>query len=181
MRITGGAWASRRIAGPPRGAPLRPTPDALREQAFAVLGPRVAGARFLDLFAGTGVNSLEALSRGAAGAVLVERAAAAAALIRRNFAAIGVAESEWELVARAARAAIAELASRGRTFEVAWCDPPFASWVEGTDALAQAREAGVLAPGSAVVLEAPPKVAPAVAGLEVVRELRGAFLLRVPE
>ena len=50
MRVTGGAWASRRIAGPPKGAPLRPTPDALREQAFAILGPRLPGAGFLDLW-----------------------------------------------------------------------------------------------------------------------------------
>ena len=178
MRITGGAWASRRIAGPARGAPLRPTPDALREQAFAVLAPRLAGAAFLDLFAGTGVNSLEALSRGAARSVLVERAPAAAQLIRRNFAALAVPEGEWELFVRDASAALASLAGRGLRFDLAWCDPPFAEWEEGTAALARAREAGVLAAGAAVVLEAPPKAEPEIPGFAVVRALRGAFLLR---
>jgi len=58
VRVTGGAWASRRIAGPPKGAPVRPTPDALREQAFAVLGPRLAGAAF-GAVAGFIVGGLE--------------------------------------------------------------------------------------------------------------------------
>ena len=178
MRVTGGDWASRRIAGPAKDAPVRPTPDALREQAFAVLGPRLPGARFLDLFAGTGINSLEALSRGAACAVLGERASAAAALIRRNFAALTVADAMWELYARDARTALAALAARARTFDLAWCDPPFASWRDGPDALAQAREAGVLGPGAEAVLEAPPRAVVAIPGFAVVRELRGAFLLR---
>ena len=179
MRVTGGAWASRRVAGPPQGAALRPTPDALREQAFAVLGPRLAGAAFLDLFAGTGVNSLEALSRGAARSVLVERAPAAATLIRRNFAALAVPEGAWELIARDALQALAALARRGLRFDLAWCDPPFAAWEEGLAALANARAAGVLAAGAAVVLEAPPKAEPALPGFAVARALRGAFLLRV--
>ncbi|HQT93365.1 MAG: hypothetical protein B7Z61_03975 [Acidobacteria bacterium 37-71-11] len=179
MRITGGAWGSRRIVGPPKGAPLRPTPDALREQAFAVLGPRLAGAAFLDLFAGTGVNSLEALSRGAARSALVERAPAAAQLIRRNFAALAVPEDAWELIVRDAQQALAGLARRGLRFDVAWCDPPFAAWEDGLAALASAREAGVLAAGAEVVLEAPPKAEPALSGFAVARALRGAFLLSV--
>jgi 16S rRNA (guanine(966)-N(2))-methyltransferase RsmD len=178
VRVTGGAWASRRITGPPKGAPVRPTPDALREQAFAILGPRLPGAGFLDLFAGTGVNSLEALSRGAACAVLVERAAPAAALIRRNFAELGVPEDAWELVARDVRAALAGLSGRRKVFDLAWCDPPFASWPEGPGALVEALESGVLGRGAEVVLEAPPKADPAIPGFIVVRELRGAFLLR---
>lgn len=179
MRITGGAWGSRRIAGPPKGAALRPTPDALREQAFAVLGPRLGGAAFLDLFAGTGVNSLEALSRGATLSVLVDRAPAAAQLIRRNFAALAVPEGAWELIARDALQAVAGLARRGLRFQLAWCDPPFAAWEEGVAALALARESEVLAAGAEVVLEAPPKAEPAVPGFAVVRALRGAFLLSV--
>lgn len=179
MRITGGSWASRRVAGPARGTPLRPTPDALREQAFAVLGPRLPGAAFLDLFAGTGVNSLEALSRGAAKAFLVERVPAAAALIRRNFAALTVAEARWELEVREAVRALRALAGRGVSCTLAWCDPPFASWNDGVEALELARELSVLAAGAEAVLEAPPRSEPHVTGFSVVRELRGAFLLRV--
>lgn len=179
MRITGGSWASRRVGGPPRGSPLRPTPDALREQAFAVLGPRLPGAVFLDLFAGTGVDSLEALSRGAAKAFLVERAPAAAALIRRNFAALAVADARWELELREATHALRALAGRGVSCTLAWCDPPFASWEEGVEALALAREVSVLRAGAEAVLEAPPRSEPHVAGFSLVRDLRGAFLLRV--
>jgi 16S rRNA (guanine(966)-N(2))-methyltransferase RsmD len=181
VRITGGSWASRRVAGPGSGGPLRPTPDALREQAFAVLGPRLPGAAFLDLFAGTGVNSLEALSRGAARAVLVERAPAAVALIRRNFAALAVPQERWELVAREARRALPALAEQRVACAFAWCDPPFASWEEGPAALSLALKLGVLSPGAEVVLEAPPKSEVALPGLSIVRELRGAFLLRVAE
>jgi 16S rRNA (guanine966-N2)-methyltransferase len=178
VRITGGSWASRRVAGPGRGALLRPTADALREQAFTIVGQRLAGATFLDLFAGTGVNALEALSRGASRVVLVERAPKATELIRRNFAAFAVPEGQWELVAREAVRALPTLAARGVACAVAWCDPPFASWAEGPAALVLARESGVLEPGAEVVLEAPPKVKVAVPGFSLVRELRGAVLLR---
>jgi len=179
VRITGGSWASRRVGGPPGGTPLRPTPDALREQAFAVLGPRVPGAVFLDLFAGTGVDSLEALSRGAAMAILVEKAPAAVALIRRNFAALAVADARWELEVRDAARALRALAGRGMSCTLAWCDPPFASWEEGVEVLALARELSVLRAGAEAVLEAPPRSEPSIAGFSLVRELRGAFLLRV--
>ncbi len=160
---------------------MRPTPDALREQAFAILGSRLAGAKFLDLFAGTGVNSLEALSRGAAFAVLVERAPASASLIRRNFAALGVPEGTWDLLACDVTRGLSALAARGQRFDLAWCDPPFAAWSEGPLALAAARGAGLLAPDALVVLEAPPKADRNIPGFGVVRELRGALLLRGSE
>jgi len=179
VRITGGSWASHRVAGPGRGTPLRPTPDALREQAFAILGSRLAGAAFLDLFAGTGVNALEALSRGASRVVLVERAPTAGELIRRNFAALAVPEERWELIAQEAQRALPELTARRVACAFAWCDPPFSSWADGPAALTLARELGVLPPGAEVVLEAPPKVRVALPGFSLVRELRGAFLLRV--
>ena len=179
MRITGGEWASRRVAGPGRAAALRPTPDTLREQAFAVLAPGLAGEPFLDLFAGTGVVSLEALSRGAATAVLLERSPAAVALIRRNFAALAVPPERFEVLAGEASRALARLAARRFAAAFAWCDPPFAAWDEGVRTLALARELGVLGGGAAVVIEAPPKMTPALAGFEVVRQLRGAFLLRL--
>ena len=178
MRITGGEWASRRIVGPPTRSSIRPTPDALREQAFAVLAPHLAGARFLDLFAGTGVNSLEALSRGAAAAVLVDEAGGAAALVRRNFAALEVAPERWELIVRPADKAVRLLSERGWRCQLAWCDPPFAAWEAGPSALAAAAEAGVLAPGALVVLELPPRREVAIPGFTAVRSLRGAVLLQ---
>ena len=89
MRIVSGEFRSR-LLETPRGMDTRPTSDRLRETVFNVLQPRMAGARFLDLYAGSGANGLEALSRGAAEAVLVEQAAPALAAIRKNVAALGV-------------------------------------------------------------------------------------------
>ncbi|HPC84313.1 MAG TPA: RsmD family RNA methyltransferase [Thermoanaerobaculaceae bacterium] len=178
MRITGGAWRSRTVAGPPRGAPLRPTPDALREQAFGVLSPHLAGAVFLDLFAGTGAVSLEALSRGAALAVLCEQARTAQELIRRNFAGLGVPPEAWELHPGPVARSLPRLAARGLRATLAWCDPPFADWEAGLDALALAASTSVLAAGALVVLELPPKRTVALAGFETARPLRGAVLLR---
>ncbi len=179
MRITGGEWASRRVCGPGRRVTLRPTPDVLREQAFAVLAPELAGASFLDLFAGTGVNSLEALSRGAATAVLVERAPAAVTLIRRNLSFLGAPHGRFEIVARDFRPALRYLAARGFVAGIAWCDPPFEQWEEGSAALVLAHELDLLRVGAPVVLEAPPKSTLTLEGFEVVRSFRGAFLLRV--
>ncbi len=177
MRITGGEWASRRVSGPPRGTDIRPTPDALREQAFAILAPRLGGAIFLDLFAGTGVNSLEALSRGAASAILVERARPAQTIIRSNLAAFGVEEGRATLAAGDASQEVRRLAGTGLRCSVAWCDPPFAAWEDGCASLALARSAGLLPRGALVVLEAPPRRDAAVPGFAPVRVLRGAVLL----
>lgn len=178
MRITGGQWASRTVLGPPRGAEVRPTPDALREQAFAVLAGQLAGATFLDLFAGTGVVSLEALSRGAARVVLCERAAPALALIRRNFAALDVPPDAWELIPGSTEKTLARLRARGIVATLAWCDPPFGDWDAGMQVLATAGGAGVLAAGALVVVELPPRRAVDLPGFEVIRPLRGAVLIR---
>jgi len=178
VRITGGEWRSRRLLGPGVGAAVRPTPDALREQGFAVLAPVLAGARFLDLFSGTGAVALEALSRGAAFAALVERDRRAAELIRRNLDALGVGRDRCTLLPHAAAAALPRLAA-GAPFDAGWCDPPFVEWGDGVRDLERAIALGVFTNGAPVVLEAPPRRTPSLAGAEVVRELRGAFLLRV--
>ena len=179
MRITGGAWASRRFVGPARRAGIRPTPDALREQAFAVLAPWLAGASFLDLFAGTGANALEALSRGAARAILVERGRPAAELIRRNLATFGVGPGSARLIVGDAARAVVQLGGAGERCALAWCDPPFDDWQAGPHALAAARQHGLLQPGARVVLELPPRTEAAIDGFAPVRALRGAVLLEV--
>jgi 16S rRNA (guanine966-N2)-methyltransferase len=179
MRITGGEWASRRLTATPRGWAVRPTPDALREQAFAILAPRLVGARFLDLFAGTGVNGLEALSRGAAEVVLVERTSSSAALIRRNLDAFGASGERARVIVEPWQRALARLAAEGRPFDMGWCDPPFADWRQGPEALLAAVAHGLLAADSLIVLESPTRRPSAVEGFETVRQLRGAVLLSV--
>ncbi len=179
MRITGGDWVRARVAGPGRGLDVRPTPDALREQAFAVLGAAVEGATFLDLYGGTGVVSLEALSRGARRVVVCEQARLAQRVITENMKALGVPPERWELHPGPVEGALERLARGGLVASLAWCDPPFASWGAALPVLARARELGVLAAGARVVLEMPPKAEPVLEGFEVVRTLRGAVLLAV--
>jgi 16S rRNA (guanine(966)-N(2))-methyltransferase RsmD len=147
----------------------------MRERAFAVLGERVVGARFLDLFAGTGAVGFEALSRGAAELVLVEQHRAAARLISANRAALGIAEHQAQLLVRPARRALADLARHDPPFDLAWADPPFASWQSGLEALVAAFSLGVLSgeaiaclecPAQATLAELPPQ-------LVLTRELKG--------
>jgi len=89
MRIIAGEFRSRRLKSIP-GAATRPTPDRLRETLFDILSPRIAGATFLDAYAGTGAVGIEALSRGAAHAFFLERNRAALEAIRENLASLGV-------------------------------------------------------------------------------------------
>ena len=87
MRISGGEARGIPLEVP-KGDKVRPATDGMRQAVFSSLGGAVAGARFLDVFAGSGAYGLEALSRGAAGGVFVEQNAKAAACIRRNIAAV---------------------------------------------------------------------------------------------
>jgi 16S rRNA (guanine(966)-N(2))-methyltransferase RsmD len=89
MRIIAGEFRSRTLEAP-AGLATRPTSDRLRETLFNVLAPRIEGAAFLDLYAGSGAVGIEALSRGAAGVDFVERAPAALAALRANLARLGL-------------------------------------------------------------------------------------------
>ena len=89
MRVIGGEFRSRRLASVP-GPDTRPTPDRLRETLFNVLAPRIEGAVFVDLYAGTGAVGIEALSRGASRAVFVERGRAALDALRENVKSLGL-------------------------------------------------------------------------------------------
>ena len=88
MRVIGGEFRSRRLKTLP-GPALRPTPDRLRESLFSVLAPRIEGCVFLDAYAGCGAVGIEALSRGAARAVFIERHKPAARLIQENLRSLG--------------------------------------------------------------------------------------------
>jgi 16S rRNA (guanine(966)-N(2))-methyltransferase RsmD len=89
MRVIAGEFRSRQLKTLP-GLDTRPTPDRLREALFNVLAPEIAGAQFLDAYAGTGAVGIEALSRGAGKAIFIERSRAAAAVIRENLRALGL-------------------------------------------------------------------------------------------
>lgn len=161
MRIIAGRWRGRRLASVGRGQPsahLRPTSDRVRESLFNLLanGPRgdaVAGARVLDLFAGTGALGLEALSRGAAHATFVDDGSAARALLRENIA-ICAAEAQTDVIRRDATRLGAAI---GAGFDLVFLDPPYGKGL-GERALASALSGGWVAPGAIIAWEerAPP-------------------------
>lgn len=176
MRVTGGEWRSRRLRGPTKGQKLRPTPDAMRERCFAILGGRVADARVLDLFSGTGAVGIEALSRGAANTVFVDAHRSAARLIRSNLESLGVDVGRGLVLNRPAVKAVDELGRRNRTFDLLWADPPFEDWEKGMEALVAAVETGITSSAATLCLECPAEAdveAVLSSKLEIERDLRG--------
>ena len=120
MRIVAGRYGGRRLQAPP-GRATRPTSDRVREAVFSILGP-LDGARVLDLYAGSGALGLEALSRGAAEVVFVERDARALAVLRANLDALG---AEADVRRADALAALRDARERGETYDLVLCDPPY--------------------------------------------------------
>jgi 16S rRNA (guanine966-N2)-methyltransferase len=150
-RIVGGEFAGRRLAVPKHGA--RPTTDRVREALFSALEHRLGQWQLvvvLDLYAGSGALGLEALSRGAARAVLVERDRAAAAVVRRNAAALGVGERAAVVVADA----LGWRPGPADRFALVLADPPY-ELAAHRIATALGALAGGLAPGALVVVERP--------------------------
>ena len=152
MRIVGGESRGRKLKTL-RGRSVRPTADRTREALFNMLGARVPGSRFLDLFAGWGAVGLEALSRGAERVVLVESNERAAAVIRHNAAALGADERVTVVVGNAATA-VRGLAAAAAKFDVAFMDPPYRDHRSLERTLQElGQEGGVLAPDAVVVVE----------------------------
>lgn len=140
MRIVAGHFRSRML-GSLRDLDLRPTSDRLRETLFNVLGERVAGATFIDVFAGTGAVGIEALSRGARRVIFIEKNAEAVELIRKNLHSLGVRMGTQkgvaldfdaneigsaEVVHAGASSALKKLAEGGVRADVIFADPPYA-------------------------------------------------------
>jgi 16S rRNA (guanine966-N2)-methyltransferase len=149
VRVTGGTARGVRLVAP-RGLETRPTSDRVREAIFSILYSMGADlTRVLDLYAGTGALAIEALSRGAASADLVERAAPACAAIRRNLAAARVAERA-RLHCMDVRAALTRLGPE--PFTTIFLDPPYAD-PQVADLLTELGRSGLLAEGSTLVLE----------------------------
>ena len=152
MRIVGGEFRGRPLAAP-EGRDIRPTSDRLRESLFDILihrfGDPVAGARVLDLFAGTGALGLEALSRGAAWCHFVEDGVEAHGLIRRNAESLGVTGRT-----RIFRRDATQLGPIGNIapFSLLFADPPYGGSL-GEKALASARDGGWLVNSALCVLE----------------------------
>ncbi len=124
MRIVAGEYSSRRIEAP-KGIQTRPTLDKVREAVFSSLGGSFEGGTFLDLYAGSGANGLEALSRGFDEAVFVDMSRDAVNVIRRNVASLGCTERCRVLPMKAMKA-LSVLKEEGRQFDLIYMDPPYA-------------------------------------------------------
>jgi 16S rRNA (guanine966-N2)-methyltransferase len=158
MRITGGSYGRRQLKVP-HGCAVRPTPDLVKQAIFNSLGGRVARARVLELFAGSGALGFECLSRGAALVVSVEKSSKHAAWIRENLAAAGLPAARFELRAQDAFAAIRQLAAAGAQFDLILADPPFGEKNVGRRSQSFSQQlldnpalTGLLAPGALFVL-----------------------------
>jgi 16S rRNA (guanine(966)-N(2))-methyltransferase RsmD len=154
MRIIAGVARGRRIEAP-AGWATRPTLDRVRENLFNILAPRVHNAAFLDLFAGTGANGLEALSRGATRAVLVDNDPAALAVIRRNVSLCGFTET-----AQCLRLVLpAGLDRITGPFDLVFADPPYA-FPQAEALLLGLDTHHLLAPGGCIIYESARKSPP---------------------
>src|SRR5271170_7257478 len=151
MRVIAGQYRSRALAAP-KGRETRPTSDRLRETLFNVVAPRIEGAAFVDLYAGSGAVGIEALSRGAREAVFVENAESALRAIRANLAALGIKRG-YALQPRSAAAALKRLVAAGPTADIVFLDPPYesADEYEAVLGLLGGECFGLLAPDAVVI------------------------------
>ncbi|HEX6189205.1 MAG TPA: 16S rRNA (guanine(966)-N(2))-methyltransferase RsmD [Pyrinomonadaceae bacterium] len=164
MRIIAGKYRGRRLKSPP-SAQTRPTSDRLRETLFNVLAPRIEGARFLDLCAGTGAVGIEALSRGAEHVTFVDQSRKMCGLIEANLRALKIESESIDVVSADATAFLRKF-RKGREpsptvglmprlpepFDIMFFDPPYAADYEAVlSFIAQHRPQLLSGEGIAVV------------------------------
>lgn len=130
MRIIGGIYRGRRLRAV-EGLAVRPTSDRLRETLFNIIAPRIEGSRFLDICAGSGAVAIEALSRGAGTATLIDNSRRACAAIEANLQTLGI-KREAAVINRDAVAALKRLAEESKQFDIVFLDPPYASEIYDT-------------------------------------------------
>ncbi len=147
MRVVGGKFRGRTLIAP-RGRATRPTADRVREALFSILGD-VDGSTVLDLFAGSGAMAIEAISRGAGSATLVDSSAAAIAAIRRNLATL---EISAEILHQRALPFLRNASSYARQYDLVFLDPPYGQAAALGPELTRVLMP-VLTPGARVVIE----------------------------
>jgi 16S rRNA (guanine(966)-N(2))-methyltransferase RsmD len=150
MRIGSGEMRGRRLHAP-KGERTRPTGGRLKKSLFDVLAGRLPGATVLDLYAGSGALAFEAISRGAARAVVVERNRRACDSIRRNASELRISE-RVEILAMEVSSGLSKLRHRGDRFDIIFADPPYRS-SESEDLLVDLGHGPLLAEGGLLVLE----------------------------
>ncbi len=150
MRVIAGTAKGIRLEIP-KGLDIRPTLDRVREALFSILAPRLEGARFLDLFAGTGANGIEALSRGAAWCTFADNAPAALAAIARNLE-VARLSGRAERLELSLPGDIRVLANRAKPYDIVFADPPH-TFAAHEVLLEQIQANHILAGGGVVVVE----------------------------
>ncbi len=171
MRVIAGSHRGRRLSGP-QGTALRPTSDKVRGALFSILGNRIPGSRFLDLFAGSGAVGIEALSRGAATVTFVESDQRAVRLLRKNLI-------DCQLLSRAdVRSAEVDLFLshqdwKQSPFDVIFADPPYAA-IQELAPLWRAWEVGLIGSDGVMVIEqdAKAQLPPTISGATLIRRYR---------
>ena len=154
MRVIAGTYRSRLLQSP-RGTATRPTSDRLRETLFNILGPRIDGCRFADLFAGTGAVGIEAISRGAAHTFFAEKAAPALKSLKTNLANLHIARG-YTLEDRGTTALLQRLAKSTDPIDIVFLDPPYDAEDDYTQTLGflgSPSNASLLAPDALVLAE----------------------------
>jgi len=150
MRIIAGIARGRTLIAP-KGQDTRPTQDYVRESLFNILQREVPDAQVLDLFAGSGALALEALSRGASGATLVDCAMDAITSIRRNVESLHF-EAEATILKSDWQAVLAKLSNEGKRYTLVFLDPPYRMTDTG-EQCAKIADFGLLEPGALMVVE----------------------------
>jgi 16S rRNA (guanine966-N2)-methyltransferase len=153
MRVIAGTYRSRPLEAP-RGTATRPTSDRLRETLFNVLSPRIPGAKFADLYAGSGAIGIEAISRGAEHVWFAENSPSALAAIRGNLSKLKVGGG-YSVEDRSVAHLLRALVKAERRMDIVFLDPPYEAAEEysGTLGMLAREHAAVLAPGALVVVE----------------------------
>ena len=155
-RVIAGRFRGRSLEAP-AGLATRPTGARVRESLFGILGP-LNGARVLDLYAGSGALAIEALSRGAVHAVLVERDRRALAAIRANLESLSLG-AEARVLSLPVERALSALSGE-EPFDLVLCDPPWAVGASALPVLGKLTLSGRLRPDARVVLEHPARERP---------------------
>lgn len=150
MRIVAGEYGSRKIEAP-KGNTTRPTLDKVREAVFSSLGNSFHGGIFLDLYAGSGANGLEAISRGMNQAVFVDSSREAIQIIKKNIQTLGCKEKTRVLPMKA-EAALFLFMEEGLKFDLVYLDPPYAKETN-TKILNYLEQHDLLNEGARVVIE----------------------------
>ena len=159
MKVSGGKFKGRRIRSLPKNqetALLRPTTGRVKESVFSILEPYLYGAKFLDLFAGTGNVGIEAISRGADFVVFVESDRRFCNLIKKNLEALGVERHRYRVICKDYIDALKKLAKKREVFDFIYADPPYEKNYY-TKVINLVKNLGILDRDGLLILEEPKK------------------------